>query len=419
VLPVRDNRDFMWLWGAEAVSELGTSMSLLVFPLIGYAVSGSTREAGLATTGVLLGELVALLPAGVVVDRSSRRRVLIVADLVGAAAFAALAATALLDVLSIWLLLVMGIVSGAASAFGGPANAAALRAVVEKERLPEALAQTQARSSAARLAGPPLGGALYSLSRSLPFVIDAVSYMYAAVAVTRVRHRLPAPDHGGAGTPPPLRTLGDGLRFVLRTPVPRVMMTWAALANLSGAFLGVVVNLRLLRAGVPPAAIGAVDTIAAVAGLLGAFVAPVLVRRSRTGLLAVATGVVSSAGFAFTALTTNFLVVGLLWALGALLIPANNAGISAYMTAVVPEAMQGRFFAALGFVSGGVAPLGPVLAGIFLADIGGVGATVVGALVGVLAVVPLLINRRTRTLGRPDTWDTAPESEEERQPSVP
>lgn len=404
VLPMRSNRDFMILWSAEAVSEFGTAMSVLVFPLIGYAISGSTRQAGLATTGVLLGELLALLPAGVVVDRTSRRRVLVTANLIAASAFAVLAVTALTHVLTIWLLLAMGAVSGAASAFVGPANAAATRTVVPKEQLPEALAQSQARSHAAQIAGPPAGGALYSIARGLPFIVDTLSYLFAAVAITRVRHQLPAPAQNTTGKKPVLRSLTDGLRFMARSPVLRVMMTWAAAANFSTAYLAVLITLRLIRAGVTPAAIGAVDTIAATAGLAGAFIAPALVRRARTGLFTVATGLVCSVALFFTAFSTNFVIVGLLWAVSAVLYPANNSGISAYMSAIVHTGMQGRLFSALGFVANGVASLAPLLAGVLLAEIGGHTATFIGSAIGIAAVAPILINAQTRDLGKPSTW---------------
>ena len=216
---MRHNRDFMVLWSAEAVSQFGSSMSMLVFPLIGYALSGSTREAGLAGAGVLLGELLALLPAGVVVDRASRRRVLISANLVGAVAFAVLAVTAFAHVLTIWLLLGMGVVSGAAASLVGPANAASTRVVVPPEQLPEALAQSQARTHAANIAGPPTGGALYSIAHGLPFVVDALSYLFAAVAITRVTHPLPAPEPTVATRPSAWRSLTEGLRFMAATPV--------------------------------------------------------------------------------------------------------------------------------------------------------------------------------------------------------
>lgn len=55
--PLSRNRDFAILWVGGAVSELGTSMSRLVFPLVGYAITHSTVQAGLATTGLVLGEV--------------------------------------------------------------------------------------------------------------------------------------------------------------------------------------------------------------------------------------------------------------------------------------------------------------------------------------------------------------------------
>jgi MFS family permease len=79
--PLRRNRDFVILWSGQAVSELGSSMSMLVFPLIGYAITGSAGLAGLATAATLLGQVVAGLPAGAMVDRWPRRRVLLVVPL--------------------------------------------------------------------------------------------------------------------------------------------------------------------------------------------------------------------------------------------------------------------------------------------------------------------------------------------------
>jgi hypothetical protein len=403
LLPMHRNRDFMFLWSGQAVSELGSSMSVLVFPLIGYAISGSTRVAGLATTGVLVGSLVASLPAGVVVDRNSRRGVLLAANLLGAASFGVLAVLAITDTLTIAAMLVLGVLSGAAGAFVNPANGAAIRAVVPREQLPEALAQSQARHHAAQLAGPPAGGALYSLARPLPFVVDALSYVLAALAITRVRHPLPAPEQ------PPERvsmahSLGEGLRFLWDSHVMRAMMSWAALNNLASTYLGVLITLRLVQAGVAPAAIGTVDTIAAVAGLGGAVLAPALVRRAPTGLMTVVTGLVAAVALLGTAFTTNFVIVGAWYAASSFLFPATNSGISGYSSAIVPERLQGRLFAAAGVVANGATPVAPILAGVLLAETDGFTATLVGVVVLALAVVPILLNHETRTLGRPSAW---------------
>ena len=397
----------MFLWSGQAASELGSSMSLLVFPLLGYALSGSTRVAGLATTGVLVGSLLAALPAGVVVDRTSRRRVLVVANLAGAASFAVLAVLALTDTLTITAMVLLGAVSGAADAFVGPANGAATRAVVPREELPEALAQSQARHHAAELAGPPLGGALYSLARPLPFVVDALTFLVAAAAVTRVRHPLPAPAEQ-VERPPMVRSLLEGLRFLWESRVMRAMMGWAALNNLAGTYLGVLITLRLVQAGVAPAAIGAISTIAAVAGLVGAVLAPALVRRVPTGVMTVATGLVSALALLGTAFTTDVVLIGLGYAAAILLFPATNSGISGYATAIVPDALQGRMFSAAGVVGAGATPRAPQLAGGGGARVGGAAPTVVGVVVLGLAVGPILLTRETRTLGRPSTWPSSP-----------
>ena len=417
VLPMRRNRDFMWLWSGEAVSEIGSSMSVLVFPLLGYSLSGSTRVAGLATTGVLLGGILAALPAGVVVDRSSRRRVLVAGNLVGATAYAVLAALALTGTLTITTMVVLGVVAGAAAAFVGPAYGAALRAVVPRRDLPSAMAQSQARHQAASLAGPPLGGALFSLARPLPLVVDTLSFLVAAATVTRIRHPLPRPgprEEDDGEREPLRRSLVTGLRFVWENPVMRAMMGWASVNNLAGVFLGVLITLRLVEAGVPPAAIGAVDTIAATAGLVGAVLAPAIVQRVATGWFTVVTGVVSALALLATAFTVDPVLIGLCWACSSVLFPATNAGIGGYAGAVVPEQMQGRMHAASGLVANGTTPLAPAVAGVLLADLGGLWATVVGAVVLGLAVIPIVLTRETRTLGRPSTW--ALEQETGREP---
>ena len=399
--PLLRNRDFTVLWAGGAVSALGTSMSTLVVPLLAYAITGSTARAGLATAAVVLGEVVLRLPAGALVDRYARRRVLLVANLVAAAAYAALAVATLTGTLTLAGLIVVGAVSGGVDAFISPASSAAIRAVVPPVQLPAAYGNLLARERVASLVGPPAGGALYSLARSLPFVVDAVSYLAAAVSLRWLRHPLPPPDSERLTI---RQGMAEGLRFVWGHVGVRVLMIWGGLFNLAAGYLFASVTLRLVRAGVHPAAIGLVETIASVAGLVGALVVPLVVNRVRTGLFTVATTLVMAAVVAPMAWTTDVVVIGALQAGAVFLIPANNAGISAYLASVVPDRLQGRVNSAAGFLSNALTPLAPVLAGVLLAVIGGRVATLVGAGLIAVTVAPLLASGTVRGLGRPDTW---------------
>ena len=282
--PLARNRDFVILWVGGAVSELGTSMSQLVFPLVGYAITHSTVQAGLATTGLALGEVVLRLPAGALVDRIARNRVLLLTNLAAAAVYGSLAIAVLTGRLTVVHLVIAGFLSGAADAFAAPATSATIRTIVPAKQLALAYTRLEARSRAVRLIGPPAGGALYSLARGVPFVVDAVSYTAEAFAVTRLRTPLPAPARERRSV---RADIGEGLRFVWEHVGVRAMMIWGGLINLAGGFVFVAITLRLIQAGTRPAVIGLVETAAAAAGLAGALAAPMIIARAPTGLLTV------------------------------------------------------------------------------------------------------------------------------------
>jgi hypothetical protein len=169
----------------------------------------------------------------------------------------------------------------------------------------------------------------------------------------------------------------------------------------------VTVTLRLVRAGVHPAAIGLVDTFAGAAGLAGALVAPLIVRRARTGVLTVVTGLMSAAVVVPMAWTTNVVAIGALLATATFIVPANNAGISAYLAAATPDRLQGRMNSAAGFIANGLVPAAPALAGILVATVGGSTATIIGAAATAASLGPLFTTSAIVRLGRPDTWPAA------------
>jgi MFS family permease len=404
--PLWRNRDFVILWSGQAVSELGSSMSVLVFPLIGYAITRSPALAGLATAATLLGQVMAGLPAGALVDRWPRRRVLLVGNLAGVAVFGSLAGATLAHHLTLTHLVVGGFASGVVSSFLDPAASAAVRALVPSEQLPLAYTRLQARRHAVDLSGPPLGGALYSIARGLPFLVDAISYCLTALAITRLRSPLPAPVTSGRARS--FRAdLTEGLRFVWRETVIRTLMIWGAAFNFAVTVVFVAVTLRLIRAGVHPAAIGAVDAIAAAAGLFGAAFAPAVIRRTPTGALTIATTLVFAAIITPMAWTHNVVIIGSLLAGGMVLLPANNAGISAYLSAATPDRLQGRMNSAAGFISNAASPIAPAVAGLLVGSVGGRAATLAGAALVVLSTAPLLASPVIRSLGRPDSWPGA------------
>lgn len=399
------NRDFTVLWIGDTVSELGSALSMFVFPLIAYALSGSALTAAVVEAAYLGGLCATLLPAGVLADRVDRRRIMLVSSATGCVAYTSLALAGATGRLTLPHLVVVALVTGVAAGAFNPAQTSAIRSVVTTEDLPTALSQNQARQHVASLLGGPLGGTLYAVTRWLPFAVDAVSFAIACLTVSRVRTDLSAPHRRHE---PLRRQLTEGFGFMWARPFFRTLLAWSSMTNLVVNALFFVVVLRMVQAEVPAAQIGLVSTAAGVGGLLGAALAPTLIHRLPTGRLTVLVGwacCVPLVPLAFsaspwTACASTFFLL--------LLNPVGNAGISSYRMAVTPDHLQGRVGSTSQFVSMSVMPLAPLLGGWLLEHQGGTVA--IGALVVASALLAVLLtsSRSIRSVPRPSEWVLEP-----------
>lgn len=397
------NHDFTVLWVGQTISELGSRVSMFVFPLLAWQLTHSTLAAAAVEALHLLGLCGALLPAGVLADRADRRRLMRLASGSGLLLYGSLVAAGLLGTLTVPHLAVVALLTGVGAGVFSPAETSAVRTVVPNEDLATALSQVQARQHVASLLGGPLGGVLYGVARWLPFAADAVSFAVSWVLLRRIRTDLsPAPADGPR--PRAREEIREGLAFTMTRPFFRTLMIWAALVNLTVNAVFFVAILRLIRAGFHPAGIGLVETAAGVAGILGALAAPRLIDRFATGRLTVLIA------WSFVPLVVPMVlwnhpaVVAASLAAGLFLNPAGNAGIGAYRVAQTPDRLQGRVASASQFLSMSVMPLAPVVGGALLAALGGPAAIAGLGVLTALAALVVTCSRTIRSVPRPVVW---------------
>jgi MFS family permease len=396
------NHDFTVLWLGQTISELGSRMSMFVFPLLAWAITGSAMWAAAAESAHILGMVATLLPAGVFADRTDRRRLMRTASAVGLALYASLVVAQLTVGISIAHLLAVAVLSGAGAGLFAPAETSAVRTVVPDEHLATALAQNQARQHIASLVGGPFGGALFSVARWVPFAVDAATYAVSWVLLGRIRTDLSAVE---SGPRPRMRaSLGEGFRFIVRRPMFRVLLVWSSLVNLLVNALFFVAILRLLEGGFAPVQIGLVETSVGLFGVLGAVAAPWMIERTRTGTLTI----VIAWSFVPVAVPMVFwnnpAVVAAALSAGLFLNPAGNAGIGAYRMAMTPPELQGRVQSTSQFASMLTMPLSPLVAGAMLAGLGGPEAIAGLLLLTALAALIPTFSRSIRAVPRPAVW---------------
>jgi MFS family permease len=159
-IPLWRNRDFLLLWTGQVVSTIGTRVSGLAYPLVVLAITGSAAQAGLVAAAQTAPFLIWFLPAGALVDRWPRKRIMLAADAGRAVALASVAVAVLLGRIMIGYLIVVAFAEGTLYVFFLLAETAALPYVVPKPQLPTAVAQNRGRTciGTGTYVKPVLGG---------------------------------------------------------------------------------------------------------------------------------------------------------------------------------------------------------------------------------------------------------------------
>jgi MFS family permease len=195
--------DFLHLWTAETVSQIGTQVSMLALPLVAINVLDATTFQVSALTAVEFSPFVLFgLLAGVVVDRIPRRPVLVWSDLGRAIALATLPLAYAFDVLTLAHLLVVVFTTGTLTVFFDVAYQSYLPALVARDQLADGNAKLEISRSAAQIAGPGIAGLLVQLIGAVTAVVaDAVSFVVSALAIRGIRAREVVEPHECSSRP--------------------------------------------------------------------------------------------------------------------------------------------------------------------------------------------------------------------------
>jgi MFS family permease len=185
--PLRE-ANFRRLWIGQSTSAVGDGVTGVALTFAVLGVTGSATDLGLVLAAFMLPRVVFLLVGGVWADRVPRRLIMLGADLVRAAAQAALAGAFLTGTASLPVFLAVAATSGAASAFFVPASIGLVPQAVSPGRLQQGNALLNLSQSSASLMGPVLSGLLVvSIGPGWIFAFDAVTFVVSAVALAMLR----------------------------------------------------------------------------------------------------------------------------------------------------------------------------------------------------------------------------------------
>jgi MFS family permease len=383
---LRGNRDFRLLWTGTGLSFLGSRVSAFAYPLIVLWATGSATAAGLVTFAAQLPYLIVQLPAGILVDRFDRRRMLILCDLGRLLAVGTIPVVILLDGLNLGHLAVVAFVEGSLTVIYRIAERAALPSVVAAEDLTTAVSRNEAREQAAGLLGQPGAGVLSTLSQWAPFLFTAVAHAFSLGTVLLIRKKLQServaePQH-------PFTALKEGLAWMWRHRFARAAAGLIAVSNLLFQVLLLAVLVIVRDSGGTQAIAGLVSVVAGVGGMLGALTATWWIRRLSLPALVIGANAVWAVLVPFTAFTREPVVLGALFGAMSFAGAIWTVAVGAYLVAIVPDYLRGRVTSVATLLAYGPLAFGSLLGGFALASFGPTGTVL--AVSGVMAFLTIL-----------------------------
>lgn len=388
----RRSRDFTLLWTGNWLQYFGSRMSAVSYPLLALAVSGgSARAAGFVATAAVLPYVVFQLPAGVLVDRWDRKRVMAVSAVGRVVALGAVVALLGLGLLTMPALIVLIFADVSFAVFSALAERASIPSIVLPERLGSAISQNEARGRIAGLIGGPLGTVLFAWARWSPYAVAAAGAAVAALNVLFIR------SDCGSGTGRPqrhlVRELADGLRWVrnhafLRAALPLVSLSGGLLQIVSLALIVVLVKEQ----GHSASSVGLVLGISGIGGVLGALTANWFMARVPFSMLLIGGFGAWSALAAVMAFVTDPIGLGVLFAAMNAVGAVFGVAAGVYQMMLTSADMQGRVGAIAGLVTAGGSSLGAFAGGFLLDQAGGATSILLaGAGIATVALVATAI----------------------------
>jgi hypothetical protein len=359
--PLRRNRDFLFFQSGALLSTFGAGISGIAYPLLTLALTGSAAKTGYVGAVEFVPLVLLSAPAGVAADRFDRRRLMIASDVVGATALALLAAAVLTGHARFWMIVVVAFVDTTAAVLYRSGSSGAMKAVVPQPQLADASSVAMARMSTVRLAAPPLGGALFDLSRGLPFLVDAVSYAFSTASLLLMRTPFQEERVPGARTP-----FREGLAYFWSIPFLRTTIGMIAASNLVATGAPIAVIILAHRQGLSSAAIGGLVALQGVALLAGSTVSPLLRRLFPMRAILLSEFWMGLVYLAFLVYPSVYVLAAAV-ALHAFWFPNTDSAMAAYSYTLIPDRLLGRAMAASNTLRAASAPLGPLLAGVLLA----------------------------------------------------
>lgn len=361
-------RSFLILWQGQLVSTMGDAVYSIALGFWVLAETGSTALMGtLMAASTLPGVLISPF-AGVWIDRSNKKRLFILMDMVRGVCIVLLAMAAYRGSIALWMVFAAGILLSICGAVFNPGVQATIPELVPQSKIENANSTFSIVSAGSSMIGNVAGGFLYQLlGAPALFLFDGLSFLFSGASMPFVK----IPGNSRKQNINFFKDMADGFRFMWSQKGLRLILVIAALTNFF-SFTGIVLFLPMcqsdpsLGAGKYGVLMGSY-LIGATVGFL--FMSIVTIQPTNKMTVFILTSIISDLSIITAILQPFYVLIIILCTIAGFCNSIYNVFLISAVQSSTPQNVRGKVMSFLSMTTQGLTPfamaLGGVLGGIF------------------------------------------------------
>lgn len=359
---------FLLLQG-QFVSVMGDMIYEIALGFWVLAFTGSPALMGILMSTSLLPGVILSPFAGVVVDRTNRKRLMIITDIIRGITIILVATAALIGILQLWMVFLAGIILGIGGAFFAPAVMSVLPQMVPKDKITNANSLFGMAYTGADILGNGIGGVLYVLiGAPLMFFLNGLSFLISGISI--IFAKIPKSRETKITTENFISDLKDSFRFVWKLKgLFYIMIIFAIFSFLIHIAVVLLIPLFQFTPGLGAAKYGIAVASYTAGVFLGMVVlSAVKVQPHKRAALMLASLTISNLCLIIFALTSDFYLMVVLLLIAGIAESVTNVFILSSIQSVVPDDMMGKVMGLVSTVTMALIPVAMITGGI-LAEI--------------------------------------------------
>jgi MFS family permease len=361
-------RNYYLLLCAYFISSIGDWLYQLALPLLVYQLTHSPLSMAVTYGLTYLPYMIFLPLGGLIADRVDRRRLLMIGDFTSALVAGVLVVVVWSGAGPTWVIYPLVFILAGVTPLYHPAFQSVIPNVVEDAQLARANAWLQGSENIVALVGPLVSGLfIVALGTISALFLDALSFLVSALLIVAIRLQVPRAQAGAQTSSSWAGALREGFDFVWHYPLLR----YGALL-----FFGTNFGLAVFQAnyiyflsvtlGFTPAQIGLSFTIIGIGAILGALIAPALVRRFEAGRLILGSSLLASFVMLPLLVARDIFTISIPWAIVTGLTTINAVTWFTMRQRVTPQRLLGRVVALTRLIGFASIPIGAFVGGVLL-----------------------------------------------------